>query len=252
MSNFQSDDAIWKTDIDDVVLAELTFQTIGRLNSIERAIERVAEGRPILNSDAPSSREERDQGEPDTAEWLAMDTSELRTAIESLNKAVKRIKPSNDPRGQGELHGTISVFEGRAAILRGHVDRLRNLPVIRTADPFVLQLILKLPKFGAKIKRENHAQFGIHYHYLDSDEMRSDTILCFRTVDTKSPLFSEPHAVKGASFFARPESWRVQKRASVFNVLEPELKRFAANEFRRPSAEAKIVWRNGATTIDKL
>lgn len=181
-----------------------------------------------------------------------MDTSELRTAIASLNKAVKRIDQSNEHGEKREFHGTISVFEGRAAILRGHVDRLRNLPVIRTADPFVLQLITKLPKFGAKIKRENHAQFGIHYHYLDNDEMRSDTILSFRTIDTQSPLFSEPHAVKGAYFFARPESWRVQKRTSVYNILEPELKRFAQDEFRRPSAEAKIVWRKDATTIDKL
>src|SRR4051794_27560013 len=73
--------------------------------------------------------------------------------------------------------------------------------------------------------KESASDFGAEKVHRKDRVYVSTTVLCFKHV-THHPLYSEPHAVNGAAFFARPEIWREKKRKSIYELLEPELTRF--------------------------
>src|SRR5215207_3809963 len=106
-------------------------------------------------------------------------------------------------------------------------------PLLRRSSPDVIRFLEKVPKFGDYLKRENHAHFGIHYHYLDSHKKRSDTVLCFEP-PAPWPLFAEKHAEKSAQFPARPRAWSEGRRRAVYDVLISEKGRFKPDDFRSP------------------
>ncbi|MFC0243581.1 hypothetical protein [Rhodopseudomonas telluris] len=237
----------WRPDLDEFLLHS-THQSINRLRWVHRQLAEKAGAEHDYDRLSYEEISPHEENAPN--DWIAIEVPALRSTLNALRDLVKRIAEDRLTERSVRSYGELKVFAGRTSILRGYVDRFRSEPIIETADPFVLQMIMKLPN-NDQILRENGAHFGIHYHYLNHNKKRSETVLCFKDED-KFPLYHEPHAVKKAKFLARPERWQEEKRRSVYSVLEPELSAFAITEFRQPRSKASIVWKKGAATIADL
>jgi hypothetical protein len=223
---------------------------LSHIEEVRRALELTEEG-AVFDPVSSRPEETRIPTGTEVSALLAVDCGGVRSALDALARTVQRIESNYGSGERIESYGTITMFLARTPILRGYVDRCINVPIVRTSARHVMQLIVALPKHRLNLERENHSHFGIHYHYLDRDEERSDTVLCFKN-NMDDPLYAESHAVKDAHFFARPDTWREKKRKAIYQALTPELGRFPAHEFRHPSADAKIVWRMNATSIATL
>ena len=250
MAEEQFEQGIWERPSGDEFLAEKSEETLELLAALQRGLERFEPVRTI--PDATRG----DGAHAETSDGvISVDTPQLRRRLDAVAEALRRAERTSSAKSRDGAevvpHGTLSVCRGRAPFLRGHVDRYVNVPLITTSNPYVAYFLQTIPNIGDKLKRENHAHFGIHYHYLNRYEARSNTILCFRP-ETEWPLFSERHAEKRSEFDARPGAWSERKRRSVYRVLKPETKRFRAAEFRRPSKEAAIVWKSKARSISDL
>jgi hypothetical protein len=247
LSDFLLEENFWTVPRDDGFISEKTQEALQVLSALQRGLER-SEPEDSIHSAIPN----REMFEiEESIGLIAFDSRRLRDALAMVGQTIRRIERNDSANAQFEYYGMLSIYQGRASFFRGYVDRHLNVPIVRSRDPGVIHFLAKIPNVGDKLKRENHAHFGIHYHYLNSSEERSDTILCFQ-LGTDWPLFSEKQAVKSSEFPARPGGWSAKKRKSVYGVLKPETRRFPAKEFRPPSTDAAIVWKTGANKIEDL
>jgi hypothetical protein len=149
-----------------------------------------------------------------------------------------------------ETYGTVNQHLGRRSFHGGFIDKRRSVPLLRRSPPDVIRLLVNVPSFGDYIKRENHSNFGIHYHYLDSNKKRSDTVLCFEN-NSSWPLLAEKHAEKSAHFSARPQAWSQNRRQAVYDVLNTEKEKFEPDKFRLPSKGSTLVWQENAVSLSR-
>lgn len=143
--------------------------------------------------------------------------------------------------------GSVTYCLERRPVLRGEVEWRNVGPIAPDIPDRLVQYLASVPGTRDQIAREAHGHWGYHYHYLDSDKRRSDTLLTFgRGVggSTGSPspiLFWERHA-EGQKFRARADSWRKRKRRNVYEVCYPDTLRFGLASFKRPASDALTVW----------
>ncbi len=237
------DDGHWKAVVDDGYLREDEHETFKFLRQLQAILERlVLQVPPYMRLDPPESLRDK-PGRPITL--IAPESQTLHNLRAKISELEDVLSERYD---QVELreYGTLTQHLGRRSFYRGFLDKRRTIPLLQRSSPDVIHFLQKVPKFGDHLKRENHAHFGIHYHYLDSSKRRSDTVLCFKP-PTPWPLFAEKHAQKSAHFAARPRAWSEDRRKTVYDVLSPEKGRFKTVEFRRPSSDSALVWlENGA------
>lgn len=128
--------------------------------------------------------------------------------------------------------------------LRGFVECRETVIIAPDLPESVFQFLLAIPGISDQLQRENHGHWGYHYHYVDARSRRSDTLLTFDqpTTDPNLPtLLWERHAErKGVK--ARARTWGPPKRESIYWVCYPDTERWNLSVFKRPSADAAVVW----------
>lgn len=78
--------------------------------------------------------------------------------------------------------GTVLQILPARRIVRGFLEPVRAVPFIPYVPPNVMQLITEIPQSSHhKIWREQHGPVGWHYHYVDRDRRRSDTLIAWDT-----------------------------------------------------------------------
>jgi hypothetical protein len=143
--------------------------------------------------------------------------------------------------------GTVQKLLEQKPILRGFAEAVKNEPIGSTQSRKLAFYLLSIPRLKGKLCRENHDHFGYHYHYLDKDKRRSDTVLTFGSppAGTKGvTLFFEKHAINKAGFVAKMDLWGNKKRISTYKTCAPDLKKWPLSEFKRPSMDASPLWSN--------
>jgi hypothetical protein len=234
------------TDGDDY-LREDEYQTLEFLRDLQAALEMLARQRPpYTRLDPPESLQDKPTRPMSLVAPESLTLHNLRSAIRKLENLLSERHPSAE---LGE-YGTVTHHLGRRRFYGGFLDKRRTVPLLRRSVPEVIRFLEKVPKFRDHVKRENHAHFGIHYHYLDAQKKRSDTVLCFQP-PRPWPLFAEKHAEKSAHFPARPRGWCEDRRKAVYEVLSAEKGRFSRREFRHPSSGAALVWQENAAFLRK-
>jgi len=182
-----------------------------------------------------------------------------RPAIESIREALAQIGAANARplrgwdknaklrQGQEPSEGgvwTLGLVVYRIecrVFLRGELE-LRNSQPIDVPDAAV-QYLVSIPGTRDRLTREIHGHWGYHYHYLDKDARRSDTLLTFDRASKNlavPTLCWERHGEGG--FCAKASRWGIPKRRSVYSVCRPDTQRFALTDFKRPGADAQPVW----------
>lgn len=262
----------WRRQVD----REYSTATIGRLHVLHQAL-RIAidcvEGpwadrnmRPILVGRARWWSREHRELEP-----LVVGSeyeSTVRELIASIEEAVESIARRFDQpwrRDQtSEGHGPQGSVDGRIwtlgaidylvderPILRGDIEFRKSEPIAPGLPDVVVAHLITVPGTRDQIARETHGHWGYHYHYLDSKNRRSDTLLTFDR-DTAAPVMPtlcwERHA-EGQKFKARAGKWGADKRESVYSVCRPDALRFKLVDFKRPASDAEVVW---PLTVDTL
>jgi hypothetical protein len=178
---------------------------------------------------------------------IALESETLDRLCTEIKEMEELLSRENNPVELGE-YGMITHNLGRRSFYRGFLDKRRTVPLLRRSSPDLLAFLQKVPKFGDHLKRENHAHFGVHYHYLDASRKRSDTVLCFAS-SKHWPLFAEKHAERRALFSARPRGWSEDRRRSIYEVLNSEKGKFPGTEFRSPGRDSSLVWQENAVRL---
>lgn len=140
--------------------------------------------------------------------------------------------------------GTVVFRLECSPIMRGFMELRKSEPICPDISEAVVQYLLTIPNSRDRLKRENHGHWGYHYHYLDSKERRSDTLLTFDRSSSNAinpTLFWERHS-ENNGFKARAEKWGDGKRENVYGVCYPDTLRFTLKDFKHPASDAKIVW----------
>jgi hypothetical protein len=236
-----------------------------RIFHLIREVDSIEEGRP------PKPIDEGDWcalPEETTAPFQV--ESQAAALVEELDNVLTRSN-WHAPPGSTDMPRDIVWHLGkwtqRAAIreiLRGYVEPVRHLPLVRNVpEQVVLYLIHELPGGDESLKRERHPSAGVgwHYHYLDRRKGRSNTILSWDTrwkppvsgaaeVASRRPLFWQFHGEGRADFAARPNLWGDTKRESMHEACRCDLSR-PIEEFRPASYDAHPVWPLG-TTVTRL
>lgn len=142
-------------------------------------------------------------------------------------------------------------------ILRGFVIPTRTTPI---NTPVSLRLYAFITINGCKDLLDRHLHQGIHYHYALADMTHTTTMICWDTrwspsSDNKSRvrgLFHEIHG-RGSKFVrARPDRWGNEKRQSIREACEPDLRRWKITEFRCASFSSLPVWPLNSVTSLRL
>ncbi|SIT50851.1 hypothetical protein BN2476_960002 [Paraburkholderia piptadeniae] len=140
--------------------------------------------------------------------------------------------------------GAVEFLIEERPILRGDIELRRTEPIAPGLPDVVVEYLVTVPGTRDQLTRETHGHWGYHYHYLDSRNRRSDTLLTF---DRDSPsgimptLSWERHA-EGQKFKARAAMWGIDKRESVYSVCRPDTLRFSLGDFKQPASDAEVVW----------
>lgn len=230
----------------DECLSEDEHETLELLRQLEAVLKwLVSQKPPFVRLDISKSVQQR----PRRPNRLIMLDGLPRRLHEEISKLEGLLSEKYDPAELGE-YGTINQHLGRRSFHHGFIDKRRSVPLLRRSSPDVIRFLVQVPNFREHVTRENHAHFGIHYHYLDSKKRRSDTVLCFAP-PSPWPLFAEKHAERSAQFPARPGAWVEDRRKAVYDVLNVEKSRFSSNEFRRPSNGSALVWQENAASLRK-
>ncbi len=186
--------------------------------------------------------------------------AEIEDSIESIARRLDRPwsrRRSSEGRTRHEeaddwvwTLGSVDYVLEERLILRGSVELRKTEPVAPKIPDEVVQFLVTVPGTKDKITRESHGHWGYHYHYLDSRNRRSDTLLTFdpRSTDPTnlSPanpnLYWEQHAEGTKEFQARARNWSDRKRQSVYSVCLPDTKKFKLSDFKTPASDAEPVW----------
>lgn len=140
--------------------------------------------------------------------------------------------------------GTVVFRIERRSVLRGNIDLCKTEPIGVNVPQTLVQYLVAIPGTKDQLIREKHGHWGYHYHYLDDRERRSDTLLTFdhRISNTPRPfLWWERHSER-EKFKARADRWGIEKRESVYSVCVRDTSHISLQNFKRPKAEAQIVW----------
>lgn len=149
-----------------------------------------------------------------------------------------------DHGGQVWTIGAVTFSGEQYPILRGAIELRKTEPIAAGMPQVLVEFLVTVPGTRDKITRENHGHWGYHYHYLDSKDRRSDTLLTFdqnRSNLVTPTLCWERHA-EAHGFQARAGKWGTEKRESVYSVCHPDTSRFSLLNFKRPASDAQIVW----------
>lgn len=197
-------------------------------------------------------------GEPNRFERYAVEVAEesaeeVLVLADRIEREVKRIADEmNVPwrgadgamRQDDPVLGSLTIRRWRYPFLRGVVESRLTKPLIQPLPEPVFQYLVTIPGLSDKLVRESHGHWGYHYHYLNSSEKRSDTLLTFdQSSPSKTPtLLWERHGEGSYKFKARAERWGAGKRKSIYSVCEPDSRRWPLTAFKMPSAAAQKVW----------
>jgi hypothetical protein len=189
---------------------------------------------------------------------------EIKRIIEHLQKALEDTHWNPDGSyTQSEApnkwsFGTAITLRGEPRpILRGFLQPVQRIPILRNVPDRVAQFLLTIEKGQDYLDREDHG-FGIHYHYLNSKHERSNVILSWdtrwthpappTTPPTLRALFVEPHGnPKDARFKAKPRRWGLNKRQTMHTTCGLDLRNWPIGNFKCASNDSEIVYPLGRT-----
>lgn len=230
-----------------------------------RLLDSAAQAEPanIMVSRLPISQDEleilrQEFGVPDVDIRLANEM--IGTLQKALDDTDWDPDVSEIPQGERDhwTFGTAMTIRARPRpILRGFVQPLRREPVLKRVSDRVALYLITLEDGKDYLDRETHGM-GLHYHYLNRREERSNVILSWDTrwkapnPQTKPPtlraLFVEHHGEKNnADFVARPELWGAKKRATMHEACAPDLLRWPIEEFKCAANKSALVHPPGRT-----
>lgn len=194
--------------------------------------------------------------------WPSLERA-IRELDEVLTEAEFSPQPVLDdnrfPSGIGLPLGRIPIVLTPRAIHGGFLQPALTVPVVVPASDRVVAYLITLPGEDDYLLREHKGTLW-HYHYLNSDEVRSDVILCWDTrqrVDEKvrprkvRAIFQEKHGEGKSTFRARPDLWGDRKKQTMHQAAYGDLSRWDIAEFRCASNRAGPVWPLGAVLTPK-
>lgn len=151
---------------------------------------------------------------------------------------------SPDQDGPVWTLGKVTFIYEQYSILRGAMELRRSEPIAAGLSEIMIAFLVAVPGTRDKITRENHGHWGYHYHYLDSKDRRSDTLLTFdqKSANAARPTLRWERHAEADGFKARAGTWGSDKRESVYSVCHPDTSRFNLSNFKRPASDAEIVW----------
>lgn len=154
----------------------------------------------------------------------------------------------------------LEVFPPRK-IVRGYLIPARELP---TRVRVSLAVFAFLTIHGDKdLLHRDSDKFGIHYHYVLANKVRTTTMICWDTrwvsddpTEPKGlelrPIFHELHGEGRYTKTARPRGWAHKKRKSVRAACVPDLRKWDIQAFRCASNDAVAVWPINAALSPRL
>ncbi|MGO4441016.1 hypothetical protein [Rhizobium sp. RAF56] len=176
---------------------------------------------------------------------------------DSIDKDLVRRFRTGEPWSLGT---EIEVFASRK-IFRGSLIPLQEVP---TRVRVSLSVFAFLTIHGDKdlLHRDND-QFGIHYHYVLANKVRTTTMICWDTRWASDdptrpegfasrPIFRELHGEGRYAKAARPYEWGDRKRKSIRDACVPDLLKWDIKAFRSASNNADAVWPINATLTPRL
>jgi hypothetical protein len=238
-------DLSWDAATNDGYLLKAQSETFDFLHQLIAMLERLVLQNPPYSRLDPPAELRGKPGHP--VILLASEGDTLGRLHTEINELEDLLSEGREPTELGE-YGLITQHLGRRSFYNGFLDKRRTVPLLQKSSPDVIRFLEKVPKFGDYVKRENHAHFGIHYHYLNSSKKRSDTVLCLKA-PAPWPLFAEKHAERSAHFAARPRGWSEDRRRAVYGIISSEKKRFKGSDFRSPSKGSALVWQEDAALL---
>jgi len=130
----------------------------------------------------------------------------------------------------------------------GFIEPIFSEPILPRLSERVIAFLIEIEGYDDFLKREHHAHFGWHYHYLDRKKRRSNVILCWdiKTSNTPRPLFYEGHGEGSYDFPAKPHLWGEPKRKSMYDACAHELPNWKLETFKMASKDSEAVWPLGA------
>ncbi|MCQ0093403.1 hypothetical protein [Roseovarius sp. M141] len=233
------------------------FELLGQVNILHDAVQSIDLRQAQVMAALGTNIRQRHRI---VAPLISNDFDQLQPMLDELSTTLKEIDdqipsdfaadiPSDFTIGDSEVFcfGTVHKLLEQKPILRGFAEAVKSEPVGSTQSRKLAFCLISIPGLKEKLCRENHGHFGYHYHYLDKDERRSDTVLTFGNpqAGTKGvTLFFEKHAIKKAGFVAKMNLWGNKKRISTYATCAPDLKKWPLSEFKRPSIDASPLWSN--------
>jgi hypothetical protein len=228
---------------------------IERLGELRRLIDDLAtrEGKVRVGRDSPDpAAAELPRGGLTPIEVSLAEFEEAKELILGIGAGVQRLairigapvdESSRRLTGERGFLGAVTVRLHRRDFLRGVVETRVTLPLTPPLPERVFLYLVSIPGLKEKLTRENHGQWGYHYHYMDANERRSDTLLTFDQNSSASvpSLLWERHA-EGDKFKAKADKWGTGKRQSIYSVCQPDTRRWPLSAFKKPSVRASPVW----------
>lgn len=220
------------------------------IGGIESARGRLREIGSIGNESPYGAHFGSDQEEIDSLlDAINRDVVELQEII-SRNELFLPQSPEVRASQQGKHWslGAESIRGPLIPILRGELEPVRRVVVAPNLPVQIVLFFLSIPRIRDLLVRERHGPWGYHYHYLDSNRRRSDTLLTFEQQLRKLPggqqakvLTWERHSEK-SHFSARAASWGAKKRESVYQSCVGDSAKRSLSDFKTPGKDAEVVW----------
>nr|WP_321442568.1 hypothetical protein [uncultured Cohaesibacter sp.] len=156
--------------------------------------------------------------------------------------------------------GKVTLHHPFQPFLRGYLEPCETRVVAPFLPVGLVQYLEKIPYVRGSLKRENHGHWGYHYHYYDTKERRSDTLLTFDNDPTTNcpnatpckphtacnqgclpQLKWEKHSEKG-TIKAKMGRWGDEKRESAYSVCKPDTLKWDLSKFKHPKSDASDLW----------
>lgn len=181
----------------------------------------------------------------------------LKEALENVDWHVDVSEIPESERNRWTFGTAIELWGVHKPILRGFIQPMQKVPILRRMPDQIALFLISIDNGEDYLDRETHGM-GLHYHYLNWREERSNVVLSWDTrwkapdPQTAPPtlrgLFVEPHGEKSnAAFVAKPHLWGAQKRASLHAACVPDLSKWPIKEFKCAANKSTIVHPPGRT-----
>ena len=172
---------------------------------------------------------------------------EIDIVTQSLNQQLSYAEgvSSHERRDSSSLDlGEIFLEREEFPIVRGSLRLVQHRPIISSVSVITAQFLQRVDKRHVVI-RENHGDWGYHFHYCDAKKKRSDTIFSFREKLNKNGnkvVFHEGHAEGKSAFHARVDLWGRKKKESAYSACLIGVGKFTLADFKKPGASAETLW----------